>query len=163
LVAAFKLCLLGVEKWAQQRHRPPTSKMDAIMLDYEDELLFIADDTDDKELKKRLRSSFRMLRSSHPYVGKTTNRLFHSHDDMYFGDSRYSVGIQIADLCTYFMQRRLVLGKDPKGEQFYSVFSPNAICAKPEPEWTEYRGLLLSHEDVVDSPYDANAQSETAQ
>lgn len=147
LVAAFKLCLLGVEKWAQDQHAR-NNPSNAILVDYIDDYLFIADDTDDKELKKRLRYSFRLLRSQRPYVRGVSNRLYHSHDDMYFGDSRQSVGIQLADLCTYFMQRRLLLGTDTDGKEFYEMFAGQAICAKPEPEWTNYRELLPSHEDT---------------
>lgn len=145
LVAAFKLCLLGVEKWAWGRHARDEM---GYKVDYADQYLLIADDTNDQELKKRLRHSYRLLRAARPYVLKSPNRLWHAHDAMYFGDSRDSVGIQLADLCTYFMQRRL-LKRDPnvkdKSDEFYEMFSAQAICAKPEPEWSQYGELLFSH------------------
>jgi hypothetical protein len=154
VVAAFKLCLLGIEDWAFNRHSqkyPQLRGMEPIpkVLDYDDQYLLIADETKDAELKKRLRRSYRLLRSTHLYSRESSNRLWHAHDAMYFGDSTESVGIQLADLCTYFVQRRL-LKRDPehrdKGDEFYQMFSDQIICAKPEPEWSQYRGLLVSHE-----------------
>jgi Protein of unknown function (DUF3800) len=146
LVAAFKLCLLGVENWAMSRHARDSM---GLKIDYDDQYLVVADDTNEQELKKRLRNSYRLLRAARPYVAKTPNRLWHAHDAMYFADSRDSIGIQLADLCTYLMQRRLlkrdVHTKD-KSDEFYEMFSEQAVCAKPEPEWSQYRGLLLSHD-----------------
>lgn len=147
LIPAFKLCMLGVETWATQHHaqdHPGVTK-----IDYADNYMFIVDDTKDQEFKKRLRSSYRMLRSSHPYTGKIkTNRLWHAHDAMLFVDSVDSVGIQLADLCTYFMQRHL-LKRNPDakddGDEFYRMFAHLALCAKPEPEFSRYRDLLLCH------------------
>jgi hypothetical protein len=149
LVPAFKLCLLGIEHWALHRH--PQNFPDVHSIDYSDQYLLIADETKDAELKKRLRNSYRLLRAARPYIGKTQNRLWHAHDAMYFGDSRDSVGIQLADLCTYFMQRHL-MKKDPDvkddGDEFFRMFSKQIICAKPEPEWSEFRELLVSHDGV---------------
>jgi hypothetical protein len=148
LVACFKMCALGIEKWAQGRHlqNPPT-----VLVDYQDEYLFVADDTKDSHLKKKMRAAYRLLRAAHPYTMGVENRLHHAHDDLYFGDSRESVGIQLADLCTYFMQRHLskrdANAKD-EGEEFYEMFASRAICARPEPEWSQYRELLLSHDDA---------------
>ncbi len=34
-------------------------------------------------------------------------RLWYVHDDMYFGSSKDSVGIQLADLCGYFIAKHL--------------------------------------------------------
>src|SRR5690242_21022857 len=57
-----------------------------IQIDYTDQYLLISDDMKDQELKKNLRKSYRFLRAARPYIGKTQNRLWHSHDAMYFGD-----------------------------------------------------------------------------
>jgi hypothetical protein len=148
LVAAFKLCLLGVEKWAFARHARDEF---GLQVDYGDQYLLIADETKDQDLKKRLRGSYRLLRAARPYTGQLKNRLWHAHDAMFFGDSRDSVGIQMADLCTYFMQRHLLKRNQDsrdKSDEFYDMFSGHAICAKPEPEWSQYKELLLSHENV---------------
>jgi hypothetical protein len=151
LIPAFKLCLLGIEKWAQSQHDHLAG---SVRIDYSDQYLLIVDETKDQELKKRLRNSYRLLRAARPYVVKAPNRLWHAHDAMYFGDSRDSVGIQLADLCTYFMQRQLsktdISAKD-ESDEFFKMFSGQVICAKPEPEWTQYRELFLCH-DAASGP-----------
>lgn len=148
LIPAFKLCALGVELWAQNHHKQPSPK--GMLVDYQDQYLFVIDETTDQSFKKRLRSSYRLLRLPRPYIQSAKNRLWHCHDAMYFGDSVESVGIQLADLCTYFMQRRL-LKRDPQvkddGDEFFNMFAPMAICAKPQPEWSQYRDLLVTHEE----------------
>ena len=104
---------------------------------------------DAEELKRRLRNSYRLLRAAHPYTVKAPNRLWHAHDAMYFGDSRDSVGIQLADLCTYFMQRQLLksnVNVKDESDEFYKMFSSQVICAKPEPEWSQHRELFLCHD-----------------
>lgn len=141
--SAFRLCALGVEDWARAQH---THHPGIIRVDPKDLCLFIADDTADRPLKEQLRRSYRSLRCAHPYVAPSDNRLWHAHDDLYFGDSRDSVGIQLADLCSYFMWRRLLKKEFPK--EFYDMFAPNAICAKPEPEWSTYSELFWAHDGV---------------
>jgi len=157
LVPAFKLCTLGVEDWARAHH--PQNVPGTVQIDYNDQYLLIADDTKNIELKKRLRHSYRLLRAARPYILKSPrsamdplsgsqNRLWHAHDAIYFGDSKESVGIQLADLCTYFMQRQLMKrdssAKDD-GDQFYEIFADQVVCAKPEPEWSQHRELLMCH------------------
>jgi hypothetical protein len=139
---AFRICLLGVEDWARSTHPQPPGVM---TFPVEDIFLFVIDDTDDRELKKQLRTSYRSLRAVHS-ITFLDSRLLYAHDDMYFSDSRDSVGIQIADLCNYFMWRRLV-NKDG-GEEFYDIFVDHAICAKPEPEWSTYHDLFRTHNSV---------------
>ena len=168
LTAAFRLCVLGVEDWAQSQH----DKLFGIVeVDYKDQYLLIVDDAKDQELKKQVRAAYRLLRAKRPYTGKVANRLWHSHDEMYFGNSRECIGIQMADLCTYFMQRHL-LKRDrtqrDDGDEFFDMFAAQAICAKPRPEWSEYCHLLLCHdrnerEEMVQSGHDANAKDEAPQ
>jgi hypothetical protein len=49
------------------------------------------------------------------------------HDDMYFGDSKFSIGIQIADLCSYFIAGHLE--GDSEKEHFYKLIDPQIISA----------------------------------
>ena len=138
---AFRLCALGVEDWARGQHSHPPG---SVRVDHNDLCLYILDETKDKPLKEQLRKSYRDLRAAHPYVPPHENRLWHAHDDMYFSDSRDSAGIQMADLCNYFMWRHLL--KKEGGEEFYAMFASHAQCAKPEPEWTTYRDLFWTHD-----------------
>ena len=167
--AAFRLCALAVEDWARKRH-PQLDQ--GVALDYADNYLLIADNTTDQELKKQLQTSYKILRSSHPYSTPKPhdNRLWHSHDEMYFGDSVSCLGIQLADLCTYFMQRHLAKRDKThrdKADEFFNLIRPHAICAKPEPEWSQYREFLVSHDDkqgerAVQSDGDAKSKGQIA-
>jgi hypothetical protein len=167
LDVAFRVCALGIEDWAQSHHKQHPDFPKSILLDYTDLCLFILDDTTDTLLKKQLRSSYRQLRAAHPYIplSMKDNRLWHAHDDMYFGDSHDSVGIQMVDLCNYFMWRHLL--KKDGGEEFYEMFAGQAICAKPEPEWSTYRKLFVTHDSNAPKPVveltNANAKGKAAQ
>ena len=76
---------------------------------------------------------------------------------MYFGDSRDSIGIQLADICNYFMLQHLVKREGCK--EFYEMFAQQTICARPEPEWATFGGVLVAHDALVDDP---SVKSQTA-
>ncbi len=169
VTAAFRLCALGVEDWARKQHQQPDQ---GVALDYKDNYLLIVDSTTDQELKKQLQASYKLLRGKHPYSTPQPhdNRLWHSHDEMYFGDSVSCLGIQPADLCTHFMQRHLLkrdkTQKD-KADEFFNLIRPHAICAKPEPEWSQHGEFLPSHDDkqqerLAQSNGDAKSKGQTA-
>ena len=141
LDVAFRMCALGIESWAQSMHdhAPGT-----IQLNFKDFFLCVMDDTDDKNLKQQLRSSYRNFRSKMQYnFSNPHNRLWHAHDDLYFGDSKESVGLQMADLCSYFVRRHLIGREDEQG--FYKMFSAQVICAKTEPEWSIMKDMAKIH------------------
>ena len=127
---AFRMCAVGVEQ-----HMALAGDTAFCLL--------IMDETKDGQLKNQLRRSFNSLRGSIRPPEWTARRLWHIHDDMYFGDSKNSVGIQIADLCNYFVARRLKVRDDPQG--FYNIISERVVCSKAEPEWTQFRGAFLEH------------------
>jgi len=58
--------------------------------------------------------------------------LLNIHDGMYFGDSKESVGIQLADLCSYFIAKHLE--KDAAGDGFYLKIKDYITDSKVEPE-----------------------------
>lgn len=125
---AFRMCARAVEEHMRDR------ETDGLCL-------FIFDDTTDVNLKRRLRATFAALRKRVRPPNWNDNTLCHSHDDMYFGDSKYSIGIQLADLCTYFVSRNIKHRSDP--ENFFEVFRKVSICAKVEPEWSQSPGIFL--------------------
>ncbi|MGD0511294.1 MAG: DUF3800 domain-containing protein, partial [Candidatus Micrarchaeaceae archaeon] len=139
IIPAFRQCLLGIENWAMTRH--PHIVPDVRSVDYNDEYMLIMDDTNDQSLKKRLRDSYRLLRTSRPYLLKSPHHLWHAHDAMYFCDSKDSIGIQLADLCTYFMQRQ-VAKKSPdsrdESDEFFQMFADRVICVEPKSEYREF-------------------------
>ena len=122
LDVAFRMCALGIEK---QVARPGGEEL----------CLFIMDDTKDARLKNQLKCSFSSLRKRFGPPTWNSGRLWSVRDDMYFGASKDSVGIQIADLCNYFVARKLKMNGG--GHSFYDIFSDRVICSKIEPEWTQ--------------------------
>ncbi len=100
LDVCFRICMKGVEKLVAQS-RPDTFA------------LLIVDESN-KE-RKAIRDSFYEYRERLPAM----TDLPRFHDDMYFGDSRFSIGIQLADLCGYFVAKHLEKSVD--GEAFYEL------------------------------------------
>jgi hypothetical protein len=91
--------------------------------------LLIADETD-KDKKTAIRKSFRQLRKHvRPPTWGPSGYL---HDDMYFGNSKDSIGIQLADLCAFFIGKHLE--KDQSTEGFYNIFSKQVASGKMEPD-----------------------------
>jgi hypothetical protein len=143
LHAAFHMCLLGVEDWATAHH-PNYSGGMTKQLDWKDTCLYILDDCDDSQLKGQFRKTYRTLRVKHPFAPLShENRLWHAHDDMFFGDSKDCLGIQMVDLCNYFVRRHLA--GEPEPQNFYQMFSEQVICAQPQPEWSLYGALFRQH------------------
>jgi len=66
---------------------------------------------------------------------------------MFFGSSKDSVGLQLADLCAYFISQHLQ--KNDKAEPFYEIFKERIDYCHMEP--------------VIDSKNDENKKSDTAQ
>jgi Protein of unknown function (DUF3800) len=141
--AAFHMCLLGVEIWARARHLPASGGK-GVRIDWGDTYLCILDDCNDKNLKSEYRSTYRRLRTKHPYANVDKTRLWHAHDDMFFADSTDCVGVQVADLCCYFVRMHLE-GIPDKGD-FFQLIAPQVVCSKPEPEWSQFGHLFRSHE-----------------
>lgn len=87
-----------------------------------------------KKFRKTLFDTFRRMRTKpHPDEGPRgiANYLV---DDIYFGDSKYSVGLQLADLSLYFIARHLA--GDRVTEGFYNtikdlVYNPRGLPDLP--------------------------------
>lgn len=138
---AFQICLCGIENWARMRHTPERDPNHGAVINWNHSFLCISDESNNTQEKEALKALYRKLRKKRPFHDfQNANRLWHGHDGMFFADSVDSVGIQIADLCTYFVQRKLE-GREEK-QNFLDLFSDRIICAKPEPEWTQYKHLL---------------------
>jgi hypothetical protein len=138
---AFQMCLCGIENWARAQHTPGRDPNAGVVINWSDSFLCIADESNNVKEKEVLKAVYRKLRKRHPFYDfQRVNRLWHGHDAMFFADSTDSVGIQIADLCTYFVQRKL--NKKVEPQNFIDIFSDRIVCAKPEPEWTQYKHLL---------------------
>src|SRR5208283_5420267 len=87
----FQFCSRATNKWMNGNF-------------HGDLALVIADDCD-KSIKRKMRESFRRLRTRIRTFIFLPEDAWHLHDEMYFGNSVDSVGIQIADLCAYFIRK----------------------------------------------------------
>ena len=119
LGVAFNCCAVGIQNWMQKNTKP------------HEVAVIISDDTRDIENKQALKDEFRRLR---PKINPPTylpGQLTQIHDDMYFGDSRESVGIQMADVCGFFISRHL--SQKAEAEGFYQLFSEQIVHSKIEP------------------------------
>lgn len=96
--------------------------------------LLIADNTD-KDKRTLLRKTFRELRTQMRPPRWGTG-LWFIHDEMYFGDSKDSVGIQLADLACYFIRKHLE-NEDPAAEGFYNMFQDQIVYGKVAPDYSE--------------------------
>lgn len=118
---AFRLCANKVEEWfcTKAPH---------------DFGLLISDDTKNTGHKNAMQNAFRMLRPKARFSGpidKRKGRLEHFHDDMYFGDSRHCVGIQMADMCSFLIMRHLDKQKDT--ELIYGLLKSQVALSEVAP------------------------------
>jgi uncharacterized protein DUF3800 len=141
---AFRICLSEISEWVKNRAFSDSGDKK----DEDEELrrwlaalvLLIVDDCSQKDQRAMLQDSFRNLRHPSPAASKTmsaTQRFAHFHDDVFFGDSRYSVGIQLADLCSYFIARHLQ--GDEEIQEFYDLIEPHISYGQFYPEQKEFK------------------------
>jgi len=130
LDVAFRLCIPEIERWFVEN-------------DPEQMGIIIADDPSNNHYKTQMQSAFRSFRKK---IRVTTEKdsegkllkareekgtLDHIHDDMYFGNSNFSKGLQVADVCSWVIQRHLegkkdteFLYKEIEGQIFFGKVVP---------------------------------------
>ena len=144
LDVCFRRCVEGMHNWL--------FKGQLLSLGEDHFALLIVDDSNGNT-KNTLRKSFRELRHHLRVPNSLTDTSWHLHDEMYFGSSRDSVGIQVADICAYFIRKHLD-GGDPAADGFYGQFKDRIVDSKKEPD--------ESDDDRI-SWNDANEKDEAAQ
>lgn len=135
---SFRICAKGIESWIAKHivsqkpevFQPNIAITEEMVTRWLEELVILIADDCDKKVRDSLQKSFRNLRP-HPRQKRESAPLFHFHDDMYFGDSRYSLGIQLADLCSYFIARHLA--GDAVIEGFYKMIEPHIVFSEVHP------------------------------
>jgi Protein of unknown function (DUF3800) len=141
----FRICADGVEQWmvrSLERLFQKASAPHADEVERHAMALFIVDVCDGKT-KTSMQRSFREMRKPLRPPAFESGRLRHVHDDMYFGDSKFSVGIQLADLCSYFIARHL--DGDISVGGFYKLIEPHIVYSKVEPNDDEVpQGIRIS-------------------
>jgi hypothetical protein len=114
----FRRCIQGIAGWF---HENPSDQVG----------LLICDDTKNQNIKHNMLKAFRSYRRRLKSTQHKRGLLEWVHDDLYFGDSAYSVGIQVADICTWAIQRDLQ--KKPDTEYMYETFKHNIFFGIIEP------------------------------
>jgi hypothetical protein len=122
LAVAFKVCARGIERWMSERTTPV------------DLCLFIQDDREDRRLKAGLKTAFRELRPKLKPPDWNLGKLHHIHDEMYFGDSKESIGLQLADLCSFLIFRHYTAERCADSEGFYKTIKPYIFYKEIEPK-----------------------------
>jgi hypothetical protein len=115
---AFRGCLKLIEQWFQE------SKPDGLGL-------LVSDNYDSKPLRETFQNSFHMFRNRTMSSPLVRGMLQHLHDDMYFGDSKFSKGIQLADICMLIIGRHLLDYADT--EDLYQELNKNIAKFSMEP------------------------------
>ena len=108
----FTPCMRSIEQFVS-RFQPP----EVVML--------IVDDCN-QPIKQVLKQSFRELRQPIRKPIQSPGQLWHFHDALAFADSRDSVGVQVADLCAYFMSKHFK-NDDPVAEGFYGIIKQHLV------------------------------------
>jgi hypothetical protein len=147
---AFTYCLKGIDRYVEsmeqlqateQAYLRVTTRDPKIRPNYNDLCLLILDDTGDNALKNRLKKTYRAMRKRVTEQFGDRGKLLHFHDSLYFGDSTDSIGIQLADLCAYFIGVHKSRSHDDKGEEvsrkseeFYRMFDKCIFHSEIFPE-----------------------------
>ena len=109
---AFTICAKGAELWMHENAKDQLG-------------ILIVDSSASPEVRQAVQRSFRDLTRHVHALGSNRLVLKHFSDDLYFGDSACSFGIQLADICCFFIDRHI--NGDPDTEHFYSMIEPNII------------------------------------
>jgi len=125
LDVCFRTCIEGIDRFMTQGGSNSFA-------------LLIADESN-KE-KTTLRESFFEYRQRMRPAKDTPFPNF--HDDMYFGDSKYSVGLQLADVCGYVISKRLQ--KDIAVDGFLDIIDSQIMFSRIEPEGRDI------HQQIID-------------
>jgi hypothetical protein len=94
--------------------------------------MLICDDTKNQGVKTNLQKAFRAYRRRMKSEKHDCGMLGKLHDDMYFGDSSFSVGLQLADVVSFVVLRHLQ-GKEDT-EFLFKQIERNIVFGKIEPE-----------------------------
>lgn len=118
---AFRLCMECVEKWFCERAKDEVG-------------LLIADDPGEKNqtTKNEIRNAFRVHRRKVRSSGHNRGKFAHMMDDMFFGNSADSLGIQLVDVCNFLVNRHLMQRRDTEG--LYEMIEPRIYVGRMYPE-----------------------------
>jgi hypothetical protein len=114
---SFRICVKLVEEWFTEITP--------------DGLGLLVCDEGDKSVKHAMLNAYHLFRKRAMGSPVVRGELEHLHDDMYFGDPRFSKGIQLADICTFLIGRHLAGYSDT--EDLYRNLSRSVAKSSVEP------------------------------
>jgi hypothetical protein len=156
----FRACVKGVVTYIEQNH--PSTFALLISDYYKDEKIRDFLHNSFLDFRKRFRPTLPDLEITHEITTSENNTFInvvhtvpptempYLHDDMYFGDSRYSVGIQLADLCGYVIAKHLAADPDPDLQRFYELIEPQVMYSRIEPGGQLVHPMLVHPEEGHD-------------
>jgi len=118
---SFQLYLDGLWKWFDGRFFKEPDHPTGLL---------ICDETPNRKHRATIEKAFRRNRSK-PRGRGSGGLAMYLFDDIYFGSSANSIGIQLADICVYFIARHLA-GKI-ESEAFYSLIKDQIVCSEVYP------------------------------
>jgi hypothetical protein len=133
---AFRICMQGIAQWLETQPAPTPESVcpiHGVMHRHENRQIgiLICDDTKNQGVKTNLQKAFRAYRRRMKSETHDRGMLGKLHDDMYFGDSSFSVGLQLADVISFIVLRHLQ-GKEDT-ESLFKQIEPNIVFGKIEP------------------------------
>jgi hypothetical protein len=116
---AFRLCMDGLIEWLKTMRQPLA--------------ILIFDEPRNDHEKKAIKQLFRQYRRTRrSFIGRGGKLESHVLDDMFFGSSADSIGIQTADVVNFIIGRHLA-GKEDT-EYLYKMIEPVIFSGKVFPE-----------------------------
>ena len=137
LDTCFRICAKGIDEWAAKQFQMPAANdpdpLSTVVNGPHPLVVLVADDFQQKSIKETLRKSFQYLRKPlRPPDFYDNRRTQHLHDALYFGNSKDSGGLQLADLCAYIIRKHLEGDESVAG--FYDIFKDQIAFHKIEPQ-----------------------------
>jgi len=154
----FRACLKGITTYMEHNHRNTFALLISDM--YKEDKIRDLLHNSFLDFRKRFRPTLsdldtttKVTRSESDTVIETVHNVVakdvpYLHDDMYFGDSRFSVGIQLADLCGYVIAKHLGNDPDPDVQRFYALIEPQVMYSRIEPGGQLVNPIPVRSEDA---------------
>lgn len=129
---AFRSCVKGIQNWLSDQGMQNFQKADLASGEaWESPIALLIADNGDKKDSAEMQRSFREIRKRLKHPHNFGGGSAHFIDDMYFGDSKFSLGIQLADLCAFLIAKHLEKRADAEG--FYQKIADKIVFSKTYP------------------------------
>ena len=132
---AFLLCVERVEWWFNKSARDEAG-------------ILIADETEPKDEKQHKKSLRYYRRVQIPW---SQSKLTHIIDSIHFVSSEETWGVQLADVCNFFIKRHLMAKLD--SEHFFKMFAAQIVYGKLFPPKGDSFSVLYCEDCKAEHPF----------